>query len=170
MPLPKLSSLFKDGITAAVASITDGASNIIKDFKADPNKVLEIDLEMKKLTEQAFEKANDFQVQIAQIETDREKAELADSDSARKMQIAALAQNDQFAKRYIYYLATIVIAFVFIYDICMFFVKYPSENRDIINMVAGVLNATALVMVLSFFFGSSKSSHDKDNTISKLSQ
>jgi len=85
---------------------------------------------------------------------------LKDMDSARNMQIEALKQGDTFSKRFIYYLAIVVIVMVFVFDMMMFFVKYPAENRDMINMIAGILNSTALVMVLSFFYGSSKGSKD----------
>jgi len=52
----------------------------------------------------------------------------------------------------------------------LFNINYPDKNKDVLNMIAGVLNSSCLVMVLSFFFGSSKGSQDKDNTIKSLTE
>jgi len=154
------------GIIANLANkagggILEGAKGILQTFIADPTERAKAEAELAKLE-------ITHQETMRSLDIEEEKNRLADMDSARQMQIAALNQSDTFTKRYIYYLASLVIGFVFVYDVCMFFVKYPQENRDMINMVAGVLNSTALVMVLSFFFGSSKSSHDKDDTINSL--
>lgn len=94
-------------------------------------------------------------------------AYLGDKQNARQMQTEALEQEDTFSKRFIYYLAFLVIVMVFTFDMMMFFVQYPPENRDMINQVSGILNATALVMVLSFFFGSSAGSKQKTEALTK---
>ena len=52
----------------------------------------------------------------------------------------------------------------------LFFVNYPVANRDMINQVSGILNASALIMILAFFYGSSKSSGDKNDMLHKIMQ
>lgn len=94
--------------------------------------------------------------------------ELKDLDSARNMQVEALKQGDTFSKRFIYYLAIVVIFMVFSFDMCMFFAQYPAENRDMINQTSGVLNSGALIMVLAFFYGSSQGSKDSAKRMESL--
>ena len=135
---------------------------LIDKFVPDANLKRELIAEMEKEYNRAAE-------ELVRLSLKEQEQLLADLDSARKMQMAALQQDDKFSKRYLYYLASFVIFCVFVFDIFMFFIHYPPENRDMINQVSGILNATALVMVLSFFFGSSKSSSDKTEIIKKLS-
>lgn len=93
---------------------------------------------------------------------------LNDVANARAMQITALQQDDKFSKRFVYYLALGVLSFVCIYDILFFFVDYPERNHDIINMIAGTLNGSALVSIIFFYFGSSKSSSDKQKKLDEM--
>lgn len=102
---------------------------------------------------------------IAQSETD---SYLKDMDSARQMQIEALKQEDKFSKRFVYYLAVVILAMTFSFDMCFFFIQYPERNHDIINMIAGTLNSVGFAAVIYFFFGSSKSSQNKQDTIDAL--
>jgi len=97
-------------------------------------------------------------------------AQLKDVENARALQIVALQQDDKFSKRYVYYLATVVILIVAAFDFCLFGVRYPVENRDMINMVAGILNSGALIMILSFFFGSSAGTRKANETISRIAE
>lgn len=76
----------------------------------------------------------------------------------------------EFNKHFINYLAILVILLTFIYDYLLLFVHYPSENRDLVNLVAGVLNSSCLAAIISFFYGSSKSSQDKMQTITELTK
>lgn len=103
--------------------------------------------------------------ELAQAETD---AYLKDMQSSRDMQIAALAQNDTFSKRFVYYLAIGLLFITFVFDLLFFFVSYPERNHDIINMIAGVINTVGFASVVSFFFGSSKGSEDKQKHINSM--
>ena len=94
--------------------------------------------------------------------------ELKDRSDARAMQNTALGQDDKFSKRFVYFLAMAIVALTFAFDFTMFFVKYPSENRDVINMVAGVLNTTCLATIIGFYYGSSKSSGQKDEMMKQI--
>lgn len=65
-------------------------------------------------------------------------------------------------------------AFAMVYTICsfiyislFFFVKIPDSNRDIVNIITGVVITTGLVTIINYLFGSSKSSADKNEAISK---
>lgn len=155
--IPIIADLLKGGIQG----ILGGATDILKTVIKDPTKTMEAQVALEQLEINA-------KLTVEKLNVDIEQAYLKDKDSARQMQVEALKQTDTFSKRFLYYLATGVILLVFTFDILMFFVHYPQENRDMINQVCGILNATALVMVLSFFFGSSKGSEDKQVQLNKL--
>ena len=110
----------------------------------------------------------DYTVKVQTLAQQVDQMYLADMDSARKMQIAALQQADTFSKRFVNYLAIAIVTGAFIFDYCMFFVNYPAANRDMLNMVAGVINTGALISVLQFYFGSSQSSVDKQKVIENI--
>ena len=91
--------------------------------------------------------------ELALYEKDIRKLVIADRDSARDMQAAALNQEDLFSKRFIYYLATGVFAFSALIVVMLFFVEIPEENQRIVDMVLGVIVGSGLVSVLNFFYG-----------------
>jgi|NorSeaMetagenome_1021524.scaffolds.fasta_scaffold01126_3 hypothetical protein len=88
-----------------------------------------------------------------EFELEERKLVIADRDSARDMQAAALSQEDLFSKRFIYYLATGVFAFSALIVVMLFFVEIPEENQRIVDMVLGVIVGSGLVSVLNFFYG-----------------
>src|SRR5262245_14405034 len=51
------------------------------------------------------------------LELEEHRLEAENTDSARRMQVAALQQDDKFAKRFVYYLATAWSAFAMLYVI-----------------------------------------------------
>ena len=156
-----ITDLFKSGVDGAVSALGGSIKNAVSAFKADPTKLAEL--------ENALENARMAHDEtLRKLGNDMDTAYLKDVDSARNMQIEALKQNDVFSKRFIYYLAGMVILIVTAFDFALFWVNYPDKNRDLINMIAGILNSTALVMVLSFFFGSSKGSKDAGERIDKM--
>lgn len=170
MPLPKLGigEWFKKAAEGASGGILNGAANVISKFVTDPTAKLEADKELETLRVKHIERLAELSLEGDKIEADVEKAYLADVDSARQMQIQALQQDDKFSKRFVYYLAIGVIVMTFAFDMCFFFIQYPERNHDIINMIAGTLNSTGFAAIIYFFFGSSKSSQNKQDTIDRL--
>lgn len=106
----------------------------------DPDITPELKLEFEKL-EQEFEK------EMLQME-------LADRDSARKMQIEALHQDDVFSKRYLYYLSSFIIVSATAFGTMLFFVTVPEENKRMVEMFADIYLFGGAVTVINFFFGS----------------
>ena len=86
---------------------------------------------------------------------------LGDVANARNMQVEALRQNDQLSKRFIYYMAWFIVASATAFGFMLFFVKFPDENKRMIEMFADVYMFAGALMILNFFYGSSKGSHDK---------
>lgn len=102
------------------------------------------------------------------IDAEIEKAYLADLDSARKMQIAALQQDDKFAKRFLYWYAIAWTVASFGYIAGVTFLDIPPANQRVVDTILGFVLGTALASILAFFFGSSKGSKDKDAAMISL--
>lgn len=85
-----------------------------------------------------------------------EEVSLANEDraDARSLQKVALQQDDLFAKRYIYYLATwwSVTAVLYITGITFFHV--PVENIRVVDTVLGFLLGTVVATIMTYFYGS----------------
>jgi len=84
---------------------------------------------------------------------------------ARAMQVAALQQDDKFAKRYVMYLATFwsVTAVVYIFLITFTFI--PEMNIRFADTILGFLLGTVVATILNFFLGSSASSKEKTEVL-----
>ena len=145
------------------------APSIIKSVAEIADEYIQTPAEKEAFKAEITKEVNRHAEEVAKAAQNEAEAYLKDIDSARQMQIAALGQADTFSKRFIYYLASAVIILVFAFDFCLFGIKYPPENRDMINFLSGILNSTALVMVLSFFFGSSMGSKNKGEQMEKNS-
>ena len=115
------------------------------------------------------ELAIQFQQAVMEREAELEKAHLQDTDSARKMQIAALQQDDVFSKRFIYYFAWAWSGFAAIYFIATTFITIPSSGQRVADTILGVLVGTVISGFFGFFYGSSARSQSKDDLIHKLS-
>lgn len=137
---------------AKVVTGVDEPEAAVAAIAADPSKVLE------------------FQQAMAAQKLELDKAYLADVDSARKMQIAALMQDDFFSKRFVYFLVTGWSVFTMVYFLCVTFVPLRPEGQRVADTILGVLIGTVLVGIFNFFFGSTNTSRAKDATISNLAK
>lgn len=126
-------------VAKAVTGTTD-ATAAVAAIQADPNKVLE------------------FQQAMQSQQIDLEKAYLADMDSARKMQIAALSQDDVFSKRFVYYFASAWSIFAMAYFSMVTFTEIPVANQRASDTILGVLIGTVLVGIFHYLFGSTMGS------------
>lgn len=106
-----------------------------------------------------------LKIEDNKISAELEKEYLKDIQSAREMQIAALNQDDLFSKRFIYYLASFWSIGGALYIALITFMTIPPENTRFADTILGFLLGTIIAQILSFFYGSSKSSQNKDNFI-----
>ena len=86
---------------------------------------------------------------------------------ARAMQGKALEQDDLFSKRFIYYLATFWSVVVVAYVAAITFVDIPAANVRFADTILGFLLGTVVATVMNFFFGSSNSSKQKTDQLTK---
>ena len=104
---------------------------------------------------------------LAEIDLKQFELENADRDSARHMQEVALQQDDKFAKLFIYWFAWFWSIGSMAYFFAITFGTVPASGKDFGNIILGFLLGTAVATIISFFYGSSKSSKDKTETMSK---
>lgn len=111
---------------------------------------------------------NKAEIEAKRIDADLEKTYLADTDSARKMQVAALQQDDLFSKRFVYYFSIVWSLFGMAFMLVVTLVEIPKDNVNTVNVILGFLLGTAISSIFSFFLGTSRSSQAKDATIQTL--
>ena len=104
---------------------------------------------------------------LAELDLRQFELENADRDSARHMQEVALNQEDKFAKHFIYWFAWFWSVGSMAYFFAITFGQVPASGKDFGNIILGFLLGTAVATIISFFYGSSKSSKDKTDTMSK---
>lgn len=107
---------------------------------------------------------------MREVELEYTKQANADRASARVMQGVALQQDDLFSKRFIYYFASFWSLFSASYFMLVTFVEMPMGSRDFANIILGFLLGTALTSIFMFFYGSSKTSKEKDEVNALLSR
>lgn len=124
--------------------VADEVSAVAKAIQADP--------------EAAFK--------IQQLENDKFKAILADKDSARKREMAVVSSDSApFINKVVTpALALGVTGLSFILFAVLIFVEVKPEAKDILIYILGVLSA-AVTQILSYYFGSSIGSKDKDEQL-----
>ena len=104
---------------------------------------------------------------LAEIDLKQFEAEVKDRDGARAMQIAALQQDDWFAKNFIYLFTAVWSIFAMTYFAFVTFGTVPASGVRMADTILGVLIGTVLTGFFNFFFGSSKSSKDKTEALMK---
>jgi hypothetical protein len=137
----------------------DGASKLVEKLGDAIDKNVTSKEEREILRNDLIKEINTFQLEF-------EKLESGDRDSARDLQKAALAQDDKFSKRFTYYLAT----FWSLAGVSYIFTAtyFPILNEKIADTTLGFLLGTIVATIINYFFGSSKGSSDKQNTIGVL--
>ena len=124
-----------------------------------------IDLESKELTNEDKQKIMDSQIEIMKIDFEKMKLEYQNTNDARDMQKVALQQDDTFSKRYVYYLATfwsfVAVGYIFLIT----FLTIPEANVRFADTTLGFLLGTIVATIINYFFGSSKSSSDKNQLL-----
>ena len=121
----------------------------VKVIQADPAKVLE------------------FQLAMGAQQLDLERMFLADVQSARTMQIAALGQDDLFSKRFVYYFAAAWSLFSMVYFLAVTFSPPAPAGQRIADTILGVLIASVVGVMFSYFYGSTKGSAEKTRLLAQ---
>lgn len=97
-----------------------------------------------------------------------DKLAFADIKDARAMQVAALAQDDVFSKRFVYYLAAFWSVLTAVYIGAITFTAIPETNVRFADTILGFLLGTIVGTIMQYFYGSSRGSHGKDAAIAQI--
>ena len=143
-----ISDLMTGGVGSLVETVVKGAGELITTDK----ERMAADAEMERLGIQ------------------REEIYLKDTQSARKMQVAALQQDDLFAKRFIYGFAIFWSLFAMVFFMFVTFGDVPEKNLRMADTILGFLIGTAIAGIFNFFLGTTFRSQKKDETISTLAR
>lgn len=115
--------------------------------------------------EMTTEEITAVKVAAIQHEEFRITADNTNTANARDMQKSALQQEDIFSKRFVYYLASFWSAFASTYIFCVTFMVIPDSSIRLVDTILGFLLGTLIGSIVNFFFGSSKSSADKNSLL-----
>jgi hypothetical protein len=108
------------------------------------------------------QKMLDFQLAFAAQQMEFERIYLVDVQNARSMQVAALAQEDKFSKRFVYYFAMAWSLFAMTYFTAVTFIDITTEGgQRVADTILGVLISSVVGGIFAFFYGSTKGSEAK---------
>jgi len=102
------------------------------------------------------------------LEVEIQKMYLADVQDARGLQGKALAQDDLFSKRFIYYFAIGWSVFCGTYIAFITFGEIPDANVRFADTILGFTLGTLVAQIFNFFFGSSAGSKRQGDTIREV--
>ena len=150
--------ILKNLIEGGLKGLGETAKGIIQQVGENKLGVSEAALAIEKEANRASE------VITAQA-NDLEKSYLADVGNARDMQKAALAQSDNFSKRFIYYFSAFWSVISAAYLCGITFVEIPPNNIRVVDTVLGFLLGTAIAAMFSYFYGSSLGSKTRNDQV-----
>ena len=104
---------------------------------------------------------------LRELELEYAKLNAADRANARQMQTAALAQEDLFSKRFVYYFAAFWSICAVMYIACITFMEIPESNTRFADTILGFILGTVIATIMTYFFGSSAGSRDKSIELAK---
>lgn len=140
-----------------VAALLDVGMKVLDKFIPDPEAKAKAQAELIKMQQEG--------------ELARMAAEVADLDSARKREMAvATSENAPYLNKIIVPVLAlgVLIATFFLFGLIMFNDGLiDSTRKDIIIYVLGVLSAIS-TQIVSYYFGSSKGSADKNTSLDKV--
>lgn len=140
-----------------LTDILNIGGKIIDKLIPDPEAKAKAQLDLAKLAQDG---------QLTQLQ-----AELADLDSARKREMTVVtSENAPFLNKIItpVLAIAILVATFILFGLVMFAEgMIDTTRKDIIIYVLGVLSAIS-TQIVSYYFGSSKGSNDKNNAIDKM--
>lgn len=116
---------------------------------------------------QAIQEDPEAATKLAEIDLKQFQAEAADRDSARAREVGlATAGGSRLAQMVMPILAVGTVALTYLFVGILLFKVVPTEQQQLIIFALGFMTASAQ-QVLSYYFGSSKSSQDKTVALAK---
>lgn len=171
---PVLATLAQNGLGLLVNAITAKGKDVVEktlgieipDEASSLTPELLVQLKTKEMEHEEF--LLDAAIKKQEVDLKAEAMYLEDTQNARSMQMEALKQDDVFSKRFIYYLAAGALITTATYIFIITFASIPEQNVRFADTILGFLLGTVVSTVMNFFFGTSKGSSEKNETINKL--
>lgn len=166
---PIIASLASNGLNLLASAVTAKGKEFVEaKLGVNLEESVQTDEGRLKLAQlQAEREAELHEFVLAQKEQELKEDEMAyaDTDSARKMQMAALSQSDVFSKRFLYYYAAGWSIAAAVYIAFITFGEIPEKNIRFADTILGFILGTVIATIIQFFFGTSKGSRDKDDAL-----
>ena len=136
--------------------------------KIEPEMSQENILKLKQYEMEHEEELLKLQIENNKIDVEVYKLEVEDRNSAREREaeLNKSAYSSWLSKNTTAILALTVMGLSFILFYMVIYTSIPADKKDIVIYILGVLSG-ALTQVLSYFFGSSKSSASKDESLAQ---
>lgn len=167
--IPLVTSLLQGGFTLLGNAILSKGKDVIEEkLGVNIDSMLGTEegrIRLKQLEASNEELLRQFTLAQREQELRADQIYLGDMQDARKMQMSALGQTDEFSKRFIYYFA---MAWSFVTAVYIGFITFweiPVGNVRFADTILGFLLGTILATMFNFFYGTSKSSAAKDDVI-----
>jgi len=154
-----LGKIFGEGVGAVLKPVSDILDDVITNKEEKAAAAAKIQ-----------ELLNQRETMIQEEWTKREGQLLADTASARDMQKAALAQEDKFSKRFVYYFITAWSLFSMTFLVGVTFFQIPDSSTRFADTVLGFLLGTAIASVFQFMVGSTRGSGQKNDALIDLAK
>lgn len=171
--IPIVAQLLAQGLSVLGGAVMAKGKEVVEDklgIKLPDSLTPEDALKLKQLEFQ-HEEWLITQAQSAKTqELGETKMYLDDVSNARSMQVAALAQSDIFAKRFVYYFAIGWSLATMLYIFGITFLGVPKDNVRFADTILGFMLGTLIATMIQFFFGSSKSSQAKDEALQAMTR
>lgn len=161
-----LAPLLKNGLNLLASVAMDKGTQWLKqETGIDLEKKVPTEAELKVLQDYQFKNEElllNFKLQNRKLDNDETAMIMANVQSARDMQIAAIQQGDLFTKKFTYIFAAILSALIFGYAFAITFFAIPEQNIRFADSIMGMLLGGAFMAIINFLYGSTVSSRRKD--------
>lgn len=169
--IPVIAALVNAGLGILGSAVATKGKEFIEDkLNVDLTKMLGSEEGKAKLAQLEMdheEALQRFAIERKNQELDETRIDQANTSDARDMQKIALNQSDTFSKRFLYYFSWFWSCSSLLYIFLITFIAIPAANIRFADTILGFLLGTIIAQVFNFFYGSSKSSKDKDNSLSE---
>lgn len=170
--LPIVSALVNAGLGILGSAVATKGKEFIQDkLNVDITKLLQSEegkIQLAQIELQHQEILQKFAIDRKNQEIEENKLVQANTSDARDLQKVALIQSDVFSKRFLYYFSWFWSGAAIIYIFLITFINIPETSIRFADTILGFLLGTVIAQIFNFFYGSSKSSKDKDAKISQL--
>jgi hypothetical protein len=152
--------LFAKIFSLGAGEILKGASEILDKVITNKEEVIVAKTELQKIV-------NEHTARMEELAVRADENYLSDIASARAMNTEGIKNADSFVRRFPYYLAALIILAAFGLITLVLTGDIPKDKENMVFTIIGILGG-AMTTVIAFFYGSSKSSQTKDETIKSM--